>query len=287
MAATIEVDLGHLHDDMRMVGFVRSRVTVASSHSGSCSRPSRRSMASPTSTTRDGSDSRREAQKVDRVFRKRADFSASHRLERRARMNFPIFRENPPHCGRVFPRRPNKCRKSVTCLVTPTGARLSWQGTDFTRISSLSGLLLPSKVPSVYRDCLGSDGTAEVPNGDTMVSMKGRHAMSASRVFSALLLFRKLEDIGLLYRRARSSAWQAKFKIGSRWVRTTTKLDDLDKAKQAAKELFIEYQCKERHELPVIARRFADVGSPLRSRTRRATVQTVTGGGVANDDWVR
>ena len=63
----------------------------------------------------------------------------------------------------------------------------------------------------------------------------------------------------LLYKRARSSAWQAKFKIGSRWVRTTTKLDDLDKAKRAAKDLFTEYQFKQKHDVPVITRRFADV----------------------------
>jgi len=63
----------------------------------------------------------------------------------------------------------------------------------------------------------------------------------------------------LLYQRARSSAWQAKFKIGSRWIRTTTKLDDLDKAKAAAKDLFVEYKIKEKHNVPVITKRFADV----------------------------
>lgn len=63
----------------------------------------------------------------------------------------------------------------------------------------------------------------------------------------------------LLYKRARSSVWQAKFKIGSRWVRTTTKLDDLEKAKAAAKDLFTEYKFKQKHELPVITKRFADV----------------------------
>lgn len=63
----------------------------------------------------------------------------------------------------------------------------------------------------------------------------------------------------LLYKRARSCAWQAKFKIGKRWVRATTKLGDLDKAKRAAKDLFTEYKFKEKHELPVITKRFADV----------------------------
>jgi hypothetical protein len=63
----------------------------------------------------------------------------------------------------------------------------------------------------------------------------------------------------LLYKRVKSSVWQAKFKIGSRWVRATTKLDDLEKAKAAAKDLFTEYKFKEKHELPVITKRFADV----------------------------
>lgn len=79
----------------------------------------------------------------------------------------------------------------------------------------------------------------------------------------------------LLYKRKRSSAWQAKFKIGSRWVRTTTKLDDLDKAKRAAKDLFTEYQFKEKHELPVITRRFADVARYVIADMRTA----LNGGG--------
>jgi hypothetical protein len=79
----------------------------------------------------------------------------------------------------------------------------------------------------------------------------------------------------LLYKRARSSVWQAKFKIGSRWVRATAKLDDLDKAKRAAKELFSEYQFKEKHELPVISKRFADVARYVIADMRAA----LNGGG--------
>lgn len=79
----------------------------------------------------------------------------------------------------------------------------------------------------------------------------------------------------LLYKRKRSSAWQAKFKIGSRWVRTTTKLDDLDKAKRAAKDLFTEYQFKQKHDVPVITRRFADVARYVIADMRTA----LNGGG--------
>lgn len=66
------------------------------------------------------------------------------------------------------------------------------------------------------------------------------------------------DDEILLYKRARSFAWQAKFKIGSRWVRTTTKLDDLDKAKRAAKDLFTEYMSK--NQVPSLLNKGRDAG---------------------------
>ena len=47
------------------------------------------------------------------------------------------------------------------------------------------------------------------------------------------------DDDVLLYKRSRSTASQAKFKIGKHWVRATTKLGDLDKAKRAAKDLTV------------------------------------------------
>ena len=63
----------------------------------------------------------------------------------------------------------------------------------------------------------------------------------------------------LFCKRSRSSAWQAKFKIGKRWVRTTTKLDELDKAKATAKDLFVEYKFHGKQEPPFISKRFADL----------------------------
>ena len=52
-----------------------------------------------------------------------------------------------------------------------------------------------------------------------------------------------------LTRRGGSSAWQAAFKIGDRWVRVTTKCRQLTEAKAAAKELYMEYRFKAKHGL--------------------------------------
>ncbi|CAN5377442.1 hypothetical protein BH10PSE13_BH10PSE13_13360 [soil metagenome] len=57
-----------------------------------------------------------------------------------------------------------------------------------------------------------------------------------------------------LYKRPCRSAWQAKFKLGQRWVRATTKRDDLADAKKAAKDLFTEFKFKQKYDLPVITK---------------------------------
>lgn len=62
-----------------------------------------------------------------------------------------------------------------------------------------------------------------------------------------------------LYKRARSSVWQATFNIEGRWVRITTKCKDLDEAKVAAKKKMVEYQFRHEHQLPVVSKRFGDV----------------------------
>lgn len=74
----------------------------------------------------------------------------------------------------------------------------------------------------------------------------------------------------LLYKRGTNRIWQAKFKIGQRWVRATTKLEDLEEAKVAAKDLFIDFKFKEKHDLPVITKRFADVARFVITDMRKA-----------------
>lgn len=62
-----------------------------------------------------------------------------------------------------------------------------------------------------------------------------------------------------LVKRSNSRAWQATFKIAGRWVRVTTKCRQLDEAKRRARELYVEYQVRQKNGLPVVSKRFADV----------------------------
>lgn len=59
-----------------------------------------------------------------------------------------------------------------------------------------------------------------------------------------------------LTRRGGSSAWQAAFKIADRWVRVTTKCRQIAEAKAAAKDLYMEYKFKAKHDLPIVTKRF-------------------------------
>ena len=62
-----------------------------------------------------------------------------------------------------------------------------------------------------------------------------------------------------LYKRARSRVWQATFNIDGQWVRVSAKHKDLEEAKVAAKKLMMEYQFRQKHQLPVVSKRFGDV----------------------------
>ena len=62
-----------------------------------------------------------------------------------------------------------------------------------------------------------------------------------------------------VFKRDRSRAWQAAFKIDGRWVRITTKCKQLEDAKRRARELYVEYQVRQKNGLPVVSKRFADV----------------------------
>ena len=60
----------------------------------------------------------------------------------------------------------------------------------------------------------------------------------------------------VLTRRKRSSAWQARYKIGKDWRRESTKERDLKAAKLKAEELFGEARFKLKHNMPQQTRRF-------------------------------
>ena len=62
-----------------------------------------------------------------------------------------------------------------------------------------------------------------------------------------------------VFKRDRSAAWQATFKIDGRWVRVSTKCKQLEDAKRRARELYVEYQVRQKNGLPVVSKRFADV----------------------------
>ena len=62
-----------------------------------------------------------------------------------------------------------------------------------------------------------------------------------------------------LTRRGGSSAWQAAFKIGDRWVRVTTKCRQLAEAKDAARDLYMEYKFKDKHDLSDVSAHGSDL----------------------------
>jgi integrase len=64
-----------------------------------------------------------------------------------------------------------------------------------------------------------------------------------------------------LFKRGRSRAWQVTFQIDGRWVRVSTKCKQLDDAKKAARELYVEYKVRQKNGLPVISKRFSDVAA--------------------------
>ncbi len=55
-----------------------------------------------------------------------------------------------------------------------------------------------------------------------------------------------------LYKRQNSSLWQAKFKIAGKWIRISTDTKKLDDAKSHAKIKLLEYQIKERNQIPIV-----------------------------------
>ena len=63
----------------------------------------------------------------------------------------------------------------------------------------------------------------------------------------------------VLYKTPRSEVWQCRYKVDHRWLRSTTKEYDQDKARTKAKELMIEAEIRRRSNLPVVTRRFKDI----------------------------
>lgn len=86
-------------------------------------------------------------------------------------------------------------------------------------------------------------------------------------------------DVRLIHRK-HSRAWQVAFKIDGRWVRITTKCRQLDEAKRRARELYVEYQVRQKNGLPVISKRFVDV-----ARLVIADMEAQLAAGVGKKSW--
>ena len=64
-----------------------------------------------------------------------------------------------------------------------------------------------------------------------------------------------------VFKRACSRAWQSTFKMDGTWVRVSTKCKQINEAKEAARELYLECRIRQKQGLPVFSKRFADVAA--------------------------
>lgn len=78
-----------------------------------------------------------------------------------------------------------------------------------------------------------------------------------------------LGGVAVLFRRNRSSAWQVRYKVQGKWVRTTTKQMALDDARKLAEDIVLNARFRERNALPPVSKRFADVARIAVQRMKR------------------
>ena len=62
-----------------------------------------------------------------------------------------------------------------------------------------------------------------------------------------------------VYKRGNSKRWQATFQIDQHWIRISTGKPDLEDAKAVAREQYLDYKFRAKHDLPVVTKRFEDV----------------------------
>lgn len=62
-----------------------------------------------------------------------------------------------------------------------------------------------------------------------------------------------------VYKRGNSKRWQATFKIDEHWIRISTGKTDLEEAKHVARDQYLEYRFRAKHDLPIVTKRFEDV----------------------------
>jgi integrase len=70
-----------------------------------------------------------------------------------------------------------------------------------------------------------------------------------------------LEGKATLYKRQLSPLWYVRFKVQGRWVKASTKAEELKEAKSNAVELVTNAWFREKNELPIISKRFSQVAN--------------------------
>ena len=68
-----------------------------------------------------------------------------------------------------------------------------------------------------------------------------------------------LEGRATLYKRELTPHWQVRYNVYGKWLRQTTKTDDLKKAKTIAVDIVTNAWFSEKNHLPVISKRFKSV----------------------------
>jgi len=79
-----------------------------------------------------------------------------------------------------------------------------------------------------------------------------------------------LEGKIVLTQRKRSSAWQARFRVGSKWLRITTKQTELEKAKATAVDKYARAKFLSEEGLPVVSKRFSQVAAVAKQKLQDA-----------------
>lgn len=100
-----------------------------------------------------------------------------------------------------------------------------------------------------------------------------------------------LEGTALLVRRANTPRWQVKYRVHNRWIRSSTKQTDLEKAKKAAIEIVQDARYKDKFGLPVVTMKFSSVAKAVSDRFKKDYENSVGTGSYrdyfqAIDNWL-
>jgi integrase len=71
-----------------------------------------------------------------------------------------------------------------------------------------------------------------------------------------------------LTKRNHSSAWQMRYKIGTRWLRESTKEKELKEAQQVAEEIYLRAKFRQSENLPIVSKRFDAVARLARDKMK-------------------